>query len=145
MLDPFSIGPRELGFSWIDNNGKYHCWMTERMNNHAIRTGMEIIQVGMDLDYAEHVARFNGIEKHRLDRITPQVLAQKPILYIEMGDGTHKLVDGNHRYLKAAELGWDALPAYCFSKELSDDFKLDIPEHMNERCKGTVPKFSGIL
>ncbi|AHC30589.1 hypothetical protein CC53_gp172 [Rhizobium phage vB_RleS_L338C] len=143
MLDPLTIDPKELGFSWVDETGKYRCWMTERMNRYAERY-LKPIVIEVDHDYAKHIFRACGIEQHRLLRITPQVIAQRPVLYVELGDGSHKLVDGNHRYLKASLLGWKDVPAYLFKKKLADDFELDIPPHMNEKCKQHIPSFSGI-
>ncbi|QIG76047.1 hypothetical protein EVC24_026 [Rhizobium phage RHph_I4] len=143
MIDPLTIGPHELGFSWIDNTGKYHCWMTGRMEKYAVAK-LTPVSIEVDHDYAQHVRIHNGIEKHRLDRITPQVIAQKPVIYIELGDGSHKLVDGNHRFLKASMLGWSELPGYLFHKALADEFKLDVPDHLNEAIKRMVPSFSGI-
>lgn len=144
MIKPEDTLKNEIGFSWIDNDGIYHCWMTDRMIKHANRH-LEPCIIEMDADYAQWVRDKNGIEYHRLIRITPQVIAQLPVIYIEMGDGTHKLVDGNHRYLKAYQLGWKELPAYLFPKALADDFKVDIPPEMNEICKRFMPGFSGIL
>jgi hypothetical protein len=144
MIDPYTLGPRELGFSWVDSNGWYHCWMTERMKRFAEKSGKEVVTAPMDFEYAQWCLKHNGIEKHRLERITPQVIAQIPVIYVELGDGTHKLVDGNHRYVKAATLGWRELPAYLFTVEQSNEFKLDIPAHMQDIAKATIPKFSGI-
>lgn len=144
MIDPYDTKPDELGFSWVDNNGKYHCWMTERMERYAARH-MDPAIVSIDYEHALWVMQHNGLEKHRLLRLTPQVIAQKPIINIEMPDGTYKIVDGSHRYVRAAMLGWKEIPSYLFPIALADDFKVDIPDDMNEACKRHIPTFSGIV
>lgn len=62
----------------------------------------------------EHFAKWamenRGVEQKRLDRLTPAIFAQ-PLTYCEWENGSHLLVDGNHRYVKAAMLGVKELPA----------------------------------
>lgn len=144
MIDPYTVKPSELGFSWVDDAGKYHCWMTDRMNRYA-ESHMEPDIIEVDYDYALWAMVHNGIERHRVDRLTPQVLAQKPIINVQFEDGSYKLVDGNHRYVKAMLLGWKEIRSYLFNVEQGNMFKLDIPDHLNEECKKHIPSFSGIL
>jgi hypothetical protein len=150
MIDPFSISPKELGYSWVDENGKYWAWMTDRMRAHAVQTGKEIVRSPVDREFAQWVLTANGVEQHRLDRLTPAAMCLPVIYVILPTDKTaagihHKLVDGSHRYVKAAMMGWKELPAYLFDTKEAEEFQLDIPDHLNELAKSTIPTFSGIF
>jgi len=145
MLSPYDIDKTDIGFTWVDMVGNVRTWITSRMEKFAPEN-LQMVAVEIDYDYAKHVKARCGIEAHRLNRITPAVIAQKPVLYITLpGDPeTHKLVDGNHRYLKAAMFGWQEIPAYIFDVKQSDQFEVYTPVEMHEYLRGTMDRFSGI-
>jgi tRNA A37 threonylcarbamoyladenosine biosynthesis protein TsaE len=61
--------------------------------------------VPIEKEYADYIRENSGIEQHRYDRLRLQQIMNHPILIIEWDDNTHTVVDGNHRYVKAADLG----------------------------------------
>lgn len=144
MLSLFDVKPTDIGFTWTKDDGTVHCWLTERMEKHAKLTGMKVFSVNIDYGYAKFARKHCGIERHRLDRITPQVIAQNPLIYVALEDGSHKLVDGNHRYCRAAALGWRSVPAYIFEIEEHLKFKVDIPPSLYDEAVRHQQMFSGI-
>jgi len=66
-------------------------------------SGLQKYRIPVDLVHAEFIARNRGIEKHRLVRLLALDASEvNPIIVLAMPDGTHLIVDGNHRYLRAA-------------------------------------------
>ncbi len=136
----------ELSFSWSGRNGEEHMWLTGRMIRAAEHYHKRVVCVGMDVDFARWVAKSYGIEQHRYDRITPEAIMKSPVVYVRFPDDSHTLVDGAHRYLKAAVLGWTGVPAYVFSIGEADQFEIEIPSFAKGRLKEyhSMDTFSGI-
>lgn len=78
---------------------------------HALRTLLRI-----DLD-AEHLLALNSLSDEKLDKITV-------LLYIDLGDGTHMLIDANHRLAakaaRAARNGVAMIECPAFVISLAD-------------------------
>lgn len=144
MLDPYDITKKDIGFTWVDQFGITRTWITSRMQRYADDGHVERVVTEIDLDYAKFVKANNGIETHRLHRLTPQIIANSPVLYITLPNGTHKLVDGNHRYLRAAQLGWREIQAYVFTVEQADMFEVRLDHRMQDFLRGTMDWHSGI-
>lgn len=83
-----------------------------------------------------------GYEQHRLDRMTANILREKPVIYIELGN-THLMIDGTHRLMKAYELGWKSQPGYIVKEEVWKYFLVDNP-NSNLSAEELLKKDSGL-
>lgn len=121
-LTPFQMDPFEPVFTWIDPDTKVCThWASGRIADWCKGAGLEIAWTPVSLIYAAMFIKDRGIETHRLERLSVDHLAD-PIIYLDMGDGTHLLVDGHHRYVYAAAAGRDELPAYIITKDQAEPF-----------------------
>lgn len=86
-----------------------HLWLRVK---EAMRAGkLKATRIPVDRDFAKYCREHRGIEKHRLQRIKTKHL-DEPLLMATQPSGTHLMVDGHHRYVKAANLMKRTLPAY---------------------------------
>lgn len=74
--------------------------------------------VAVDRDFAKYCQTNRGIENHRLERITAEMIKTRPIFMLEMPDGSHLLADGHHRYVKASKLRLRTIRAFLLPKEV---------------------------
>jgi len=102
---------------------------------------VDVIGINIDPDQAEIFARENSVEPHRLARIGWREL-NEPILLIEMGDGTHTLVDGSHRYVVAGRLGLKALPGRLIARPFWQAFRVSGMPTLGRKILQTM--YSGI-
>jgi hypothetical protein len=129
----------EVVFSHVDDKtGEVRHFAVERLNKHIERMAVppKRLEVKIDYQFAAFAITRRGIEPHRFERITPADIAQYPILLAHMpGVGrdtpdNHLIIDGSHRYVKAATLGWKTIPAYELPEELWKEFLIRIPEEL---------------
>jgi len=67
------------------------------------RTHLEVSYVGVTDEYAGQILKRNGVNMDHVERLTASDL-KRPILFLDWGDGTQVLADGNHRYMLAHRL-----------------------------------------
>lgn len=97
--------------------------------------------VQIDDEFASFCLTNRGIENHRLARLM-HVARPDPILIVEWGDGTHVIVDGNHRYVAASIRGHKLIRAKVLPPQLwHRHVVLNIPDHLS---RGRLTGFSGI-
>ena len=111
-------------FTHVSDKGVVRVWHIERMIEMA--RSKEVWDTPVDAEFAQIVRDRRGVEAHRLARISPADLTF-PVIYVEMEAEfdhdppiSHLLVDGNHRYVKAAEWGRETIPGVIFSKAEAD-------------------------
>lgn len=131
----------EIVFSHVDDrtNVVRH-FAIERIVKHVERMAVRppIITFPIDPVFAMYAVTGRGIEQHRLKRITAQDLIQYPIMLAHMPgvardvQGEHLIIDGNHRYVAAAMMGWKELHGYELPPALWEEFLVNIPEELND-------------
>lgn len=79
----------------------------------AVQEGLiEVVHANVDPKHAAFCRAHRGIEQHRLDRIDVHAFLTPIFVCDDFGhDSTSLLVDGHHRYVWAAEHGWEVIPA----------------------------------
>jgi hypothetical protein len=131
----------EVVFSHVDNKtGVVRHFAVERINNAIAKMAAPppIIQCPIDLAFTMFAMQHRGIEAHRWNRITAHDVCNYPILLAHMpGVGIdtpdeHLIIDGIHRYTRAAYWGWTHLPAYELPPELWEPYLIDIPQELND-------------
>lgn len=93
-----------------------HLWMAVRT---AVATGkLEPTRIRVDPKFAKWCKINRGVERHRLNRIKAKAL-NEPILMLQQPEKqTMLLVDGHHRYVKAANLMKRTIPAFLLPQEV---------------------------
>lgn len=131
----------EIVFSHVDNKtGQVRHFAVERINRDIAKMGTPppIIQCPIDPTFVMFAMQHRGVEAHRWNRITPQDVCNYPILLAYMpGVGIdtpdqHLIIDGIHRYTRAAHWGWTHLPAYELPEEFWEPYLIDIPQELND-------------
>lgn len=131
----------EVVFSHVDDgDGVLRHYAIDRIVNYIEHAPVrpEIIEFQIDAVWAAFALTHRGVERHRLERITPADLAHYPIIMAHHPDGKgrpdhqgqHMVIDGHHRYCKAAMLGWRTLRAYVLPPELWEQYLIYIPEEV---------------
>jgi hypothetical protein len=95
---------------------------------------LPVTTVAIDFEFAKFSLDYRGVERHRLERITTRDLVKYPVTMCEWGDGSHLLVDGTHRYVRAALWGRTRIRArlvpITFWKEYEIVDAPPLPEHI---------------
>lgn len=139
--DKGSLVSSEIVFSHVDNKtGKVRHFAVERIERDIRKLGTPppIIQCPIDKHFATYAMQHRGIEAHRWNRITPQDVCNFPILLAHFPGvgidtaGEHLIIDGIHRYTRAAHWGWTHVPAYELRPEFWGPYLIDIPEQLND-------------
>jgi hypothetical protein len=98
-----------------------------QLNRHLLLTDSPAVRVPVTAEDALYIEKNHGVEPARLAKITDPDL-RRPITFIEWGDGTHLLVDGNHRYVQAYSIGKRTMLAWLVAQEVWRQFVIeDVP------------------
>ena len=127
-------------FTHIDTDfdGKVRHFNTTALAEWALCTGQEVHEIEVEADKAEWISKNHGVEQAKLTAITATTL-NDPILFACWPDGTHLLIDGNHRYVAAAALGRKSLPAYFIEPKNWEGFLVeDVLPALEAVLVGTV-------
>ena len=150
MLNLWQMSLTDVVFSHRDTDGTDRHFVITRLIERLKQGDDEIVEAPMDYAFALHVQHHFGIEQHRLARITPQVLDDNPMIYahftpkspqgraVPIGGVDAILIDGAHRYLKAAMLGRQTIKAFLVPESLWTEYLLDVPPELNEACMADV-------
>ena len=95
--------------------------------------------VPVEEQHATFCVQERGVEEHRLARLFehPDRL-KKPIVFVEMEDGTHLLVDGTHRYVAYFALKAPTIPSYIVPFQFAKPFIVDgMPAVDEQRLKNS--------
>lgn len=98
----------------------------------------QIVAVPINHQFARHVVQYNGLEEHRYNRITNEVILSSPVIYATLrlrpgeDEPFHILIDGSHRYAWAAAHRWTEIPAIILAPEQWEPFLIDVPEDITE-------------
>lgn len=94
-----------------------------------------IIEIPIDPVFAIAALRVRGVEQHRLIRVSALDICNYPIMLARIpgvGRDSEKIegliIDGIHRYCKAAFYGWTSIRAYLLEPDLWEQYLVDIPE-----------------
>lgn len=143
MIPWHNLGLREIVYTHRDpQSGVETTWAIGRLSTAAL--ALPIVEIPVDHVFAEAIRRIRGLEAHRMARLTEVIVRTNPILLADMGDGTHNIIDGNHRYIKAHDLGHDWIAARLVPLDLSLEYQIEgLPELGSDaKVRGG---FSGIL
>lgn len=136
------MGIREQVFTHKAEDGTLRHFAADRLFRYCVGTGHEIVLVEIEPGYNMVIREKRGIEQHRLDRLTDDMLLL-PVLYaMDVTPGTGLLIDGHHRYVRVAERGDTVIPAFVTQPKLWSRFLVEgIPDHYGEK---QLHGFSGI-
>lgn len=126
----------EIVFSHVDDKtDEVRHFAVERIEKWLrTRTDIPIIRTRIDPIFAMFAVKYRGVEQHRFARITKRQIKTNPIVLAHMPGigrdttGEHLMIDGTHRYCKAAMLGMEHIHAYELQPEHWEPFLIDIPE-----------------
>jgi hypothetical protein len=77
------------------------------------------------------ILKQQGIERDHLDSIPLDDVAFEPAIVVEDKNNTHIIVDGNHKIVKAYEIGLRRRPAFFVPRESLTPFLYEIPESVS--------------
>lgn len=132
----------EICFSHVDDkDGTVRHFAIDRINRELERMAAlpQIIEFPIDPVFAAFAMQHRGVEMHRWNRITPMDVAAYPILLAKMpGVGrdtpdSHLIIDGIHRYTRAASWGWQTMRGYELPEEFWSRFLIELPEDFYDK------------
>jgi hypothetical protein len=97
-------------------------------------TDAVLVSVPLDDEHGQYCLTQRGVEQDRLAVLAqhPEYL-KKPLVFVAMGDGSHLLVDGTHRYVIRWLLKGQFVPAYIVPMAVAAPFIVeDLPESSPE-------------
>lgn len=138
-LDALTMHPFEAIFSWnepgTDNN--YH-WAADQLCKYLADTNHEVVLIPIDKDFARTLPALRGLEIERMDRIPLNPNLWTPVVLLNMPDGTHLLVDGNHRYFMSWVFGETEIRTWMVDQDIWEKFLVKLPEWIEEGIKGKL-------
>lgn len=144
MIPLKDIGRTEPVFTHIDEDGiTVTTFAVDRLKKAPEFLALEIVRTPVDAEGARFCREHRGVEQHRLDRITIDTITYNPVIYCNWAGGTHLLIDGTHRYVKASMLGLPFILARVVPEEIWRPFQVEsMPLDM---AKAFTSGFSGIV
>lgn len=134
------LSPTEIFYTHFDPTEGQVTLAIGRLVELARRT-CEVFSVPVEPEFALYCLKHRGIEVHRLMRLGPEQLSE-PMLFLHWGD-THLLADGNHRYVKHAQLGAKWASAWVMDEVSWRPYVVqDAPQ---EDAGTVINSFSGIF
>lgn len=104
---------------------------------------LDIALVPVEEKIAAYFRTHRGVEDARLQRLSDDFKAYDPIMFACMPDGTHLLVDGHHRYVKAAALGAEHIKAVLVPEPIWREFQIAGLEPVSSKALRAM--WSGIV
>jgi hypothetical protein len=108
----------------------------------AIAGVLEEFKIPVEEEHASYCVEKRGVEQDRIQVLYehPEYL-KKPIVFINLPDGTHLLVDGTHRYVvfHMAKAQW--IPAYIVPWTVAAPF---VVEDVAQTTEADLMQWSGI-
>lgn len=97
--------------------------------------GADLRFMGIPKDLYDQILEQQGIEQDHLARITPDAAAHEPALILEETPQSHIIIDGNHRIIKAYQIGLRSKPAIFVTPEAIAPFLHTPPERVQNCIK----------
>lgn len=115
-------------------NGKTRAWsitLLDRIMKQALDRGyLEPVEAEVDPEWAEYCVQNRGIEEHRLARLSDEAL-DSPVYGFMEADGSFLMVDGHHRYVYAARMGYPTIKTAIVPKEVMDLVEIEGVPNLN--------------
>lgn len=138
LTDLSNMGPHEIIFCWEDPNTRIILdFAIGRLAEAVERLNIEVYETPVMHDHAKFVRENRGIEEHRLASLR-KLKVHPPVLMARMDDGSFLTLDGNHRYVIAAERKQEYITFQIVEPELWRKFIMRL------RSSGPMPLYSGI-
>lgn len=104
-------------------------------------TKMPTVKIRIDRAVVDQVERNNGIEQYLLDSISANQIKRFPILLMHVGANNETiLLDGNHRFVKAHQLGFKEIDAYVLTEQQMKPFVIDLSDKVQNELLTTPRK-----
>lgn len=146
MIDPKEIqgAGEECFFFQGEESGVLESWVVSKMlrDIESCKVEFQKITVEIQESTAKGVWEGGGIEQSRVEWLMAHPMElTKPILILKRNDkiGSHKILDGNHRYIalliisEKLSLSKPAVPAFMISEEEAEKYKLSGVSALNKK------------
>lgn len=127
MMHILECDPFDQQFTHMTADNMLTVFNTSALERHLQRTLTIPEWIAIVKEQVALIERDNGVEQEHLARLKDNCLAQ-PIIFCECLDGTHILVDGNHRFVYAARKGKTEVLAWLVKRDVWERFIIDISE-----------------
>jgi hypothetical protein len=125
------LSARDEMFTFSPNDGDPKHFATTRLVAYLKSSGAQVCAVDLDEALVAHVARKHGIEPGHLTKTLDRV--EEPCVFLDYGDGTHIVADGNHRVVARHLLGMKTVPAWLVPKKVWQRFLIEgVPSNPKE-------------
>jgi hypothetical protein len=110
-------------FDYTDGFGKRYVFNIDRILEHIKANNYPVYEVEIEPGYAENYLLNRRASQVKVDKI--ELPIREPVVYVAWTDGSHLLIDGNHRYIKAAQAGQTTIKAYILKRRVWKRFLID--------------------
>lgn len=123
-------------FTHIDEHDRHQTsWNSTALFKRCQVGDIPLGRVPVDKEHAEFCVEHRGVEQDRIEVLVANVeYLKKPILFVEMPDGSHLLVDGTHRYVVYYAMKLPTIACYMIPYAIAKDFIIEgLPQTTEER------------
>lgn len=138
MLKYEDLAKKELVYTWQNpDTGRTRMWSVERLCAWLPMSGHKLCKAILDQEQARYFVENRGIEKHRLAFLAqnreclrePLIMLRLPGSESSNGELSDLMIDGHHRYVTLALMGYPHFLFYHLTSEEAADFEVgDVPQ-----------------
>lgn len=123
--------PFDESFTFISHENEVSVFNTSALARHLVDIKFPTEMVDLNDELANIIIRNNGIEWSHVKRLKPDCL-KRPVIFIELGDETHLLVDGSHRCTYASKIAFRTeILSWVVRKEIWKPFVVELPPELD--------------
>jgi hypothetical protein len=148
MIHHSKLGRKEQVFTFIDpdDHSRQLSFAVTSLIRDPEYLKIEPVFIPIEKEFYDMLMTNRGVEEHRVSRITFNDFKNYPVTCVDMGDGTHLMIDGTHRCVRYFREGLKTtlarlVPKSLWEKYLVDGFPLVPPDRIDDFQNG----FSGIV
>ena len=149
FLELERTGIGEVVYSWEDpDTGHVRLWAISRIEKWLTESGLKTLVTNVDENTAKWFYFNRGIERHRLEWLSknPEMMTKPPIMLRMHRDATGEdwdlMLDGHHRYVTLALLGFPLIEFYQLTEEQASQFEVE--GHPQPKNGLNINTFSGL-
>lgn len=127
------LSPYDEFFTHISDDGTntQTTYAVSAITKNLEQLGWPVVLIPVEQHHAMYCLQHRGVEERRLKRLR-EVDLDRPIIFVHQLDGTHLLIDGTHRYVKAFMTGRTEIRAHIVHVSLVAPFIVEDAPKMTE-------------
>lgn len=132
MMTLDQCSPMDQSFTHVTLDNELTIFNTSAIDRHLRHKLVTPEWIKIIREQVETVVKNHGVEPEHMKRLNDDCLS-RPCIFVEWRDGTHILVDGNHRLVYAHLRKKKEILGWLVKQQVWKDFTIKVPPEMNLR------------